>query len=84
MKRFLKYFILPTLLCALVWYLLVGSTTLHEDYADCKNFGKHDPALCQDTSLLALGTGITTIFTIAVFLAVLGIYTLKTKNKTSI
>jgi len=77
MKRFLKYFVPPAILCVLVWYLLVGSTILHEDYADCKNFGTHDPALCQDASLVALGTGITAIFTIAVFLVVLGIYIFK-------
>ena len=76
MKRFLKYFIPPSIICVLVWYLLVGSTTLHEDYSDCRNFGKDDPALCQDASLVALGVGITTIFTMTVFLAVLGLYIL--------
>ena len=83
MKRFLKYFIPPTILWSLVWYFLVGSTSFHEDYADCENLVKDGPALCQEASLVVLGTGIAVIFTIAVFLAVLGIYILKTDNQTS-
>ena len=58
MKLFFKFFAPPTLLSALVWWLLVGSQ--REIYLDCREFGAHDPSLCQDHNP-SLALGITVI-----------------------
>ena len=73
MKRFLTFFVPPALLSLVVWLLLVGSKILSEGYADCKQFGIHDPSLCVDYDI-SLGGGITIIFTCAAFLTATLLY----------